>query len=345
MDERFAQETQNLIRSWDDAGRDELRDYLVQDVEDPRINLQSIITRHFLLEQLFPGEFAGLRYQELRFSAVLNWLLQIIHQYGCQPLPEMFLALAEGQEYCGGLALPRYVIEAFAALPAMVDGVHIENYLSAAMFNPAPEQDSLPEVCRDTFKNLWSAVLAGRKFSQRLSVLEPACGSANDYRYIHSFGLARFLTYTGFDLTRANIANAMAMFPQGGFRLGNVLGIAAADKSFDCLIVHDLFEHLSIAAMEQAICEVCRVTRRAMCLGFFRMHDGAEHIVTPHQHYHVNMLSLGRVRELLEARGGQVEAVWMDGLSRTLFGKEDTHNPHACTLIVHFSDDVQPIHS
>ncbi len=338
MEERFTQETQNLIRAWDDADAGELRDYLVQDVEDPRINLQSIITRHFLLEQLFPGEFAALRYQELCFSAVMNWLLQVIHRFGSQPLPEIFLALAEGQSHCAALPLPRYVIETFAALPTTADGMTIENYLSSALFHPAFDQDSLPELCRDTFKNIWSAVLAGRVVAQQLAVLEPACGSANDYRYLHSYGLAKFLHYTGFDLTAANASNAREMFPQATFQVGNVLAIEAADKSFDCLYVHDLFEHLSIAAMERAIAEVCRVTRHAMCLGFFRLHDAADHIITPHKHYHVNMLSLPRIRTLLEAHGGQVEPVWMDALSRTLFGKDDTHNPHACTLLVHFQD-------
>lgn len=339
MDDRFAQETENLRRAWDGIEPAALRDYLVQDVEDPRINLQSIITRHFLLEQLFPGEYAALRYQELRFSAVMNWLLQIIHQVGCEPLPDIFLALTAGHSHCATLPLPRYVIETFAALPATADGVPIENYLNTAMFHPAPAaNDGLPESARDAFRNLWSTLLAGRTVAQRLAVLEPACGSANDYRFIRSFGLAHFIDYTGFDLTPANIANAQAMFPQGAFHVGNILAIAAADKSFDCLFVHDLFEHLSIPAMEHAIAEVCRVTRRALCLGFFRLHDAPDHIVTPHQHYYVNMLSLGRITALLEAHGGHVEAVWIDGLSRTLFGKDDTHNPHACTLLVHFQN-------
>jgi len=337
MEDRFVQETANLIRAWDTTAPESLRDYLVQDVEDPRINAQSIITRHFLLEQLFPGEFADLRYQELRFSAVLNWLLQVIRNYGCDPLPEIFLAVSSGQACAAALPLPRYVVDAFTDLPTTVDGVYIENYLTSALLHPAPgDIDALPDSSRDTFHRLWSAVLGGRDVTPRISVLEPACGSANDYRYIHSYGLARFLRYTGFDLTPANVANALAMFPQEEFAVGNILALAAADKSFDCLFVHDLFEHLSVAAMEYALAEVCRVTRQSLCLGFFRMHDAADHIVTPHGHYHVNMLSLSRIRALLEKHGGQVEVIWIDRLVRQLFGKDDTHNPHACTLLVHF---------
>ena len=41
----------------------------------------------------------------------------------------------------------------------------------------------------------------------------------------------------------------------------SLLEIAADDKSFDVCFVHDLFEHLSIEAMERAVRETCRVTR------------------------------------------------------------------------------------
>jgi len=68
MEEHFEQETARLTKSWMQYDADTLRDYLVQDVEDPRINVQSILTRHFLIERLFGGRFRGLMDQELRFG-------------------------------------------------------------------------------------------------------------------------------------------------------------------------------------------------------------------------------------------------------------------------------------
>ena len=60
-----------------------------------------------------------------------------------------------------------------------------------------------------------------RKRPQRLSVLEAACGSANDYRFIEAFGLARLLDYTGFDLCEKNIFNAKQLFPMAQFNVDN----------------------------------------------------------------------------------------------------------------------------
>ena len=51
---------------------------LVQGVEDPRINVQSILTRHFLIEQLFGNRFAEVTEAELRFAVVMNWLGRIV---------------------------------------------------------------------------------------------------------------------------------------------------------------------------------------------------------------------------------------------------------------------------
>ena len=49
LEDCFKLETERLKKSWMRYDRATLRDYLVQDVEDPRINVQSILTRHFLI--------------------------------------------------------------------------------------------------------------------------------------------------------------------------------------------------------------------------------------------------------------------------------------------------------
>ena len=50
-----------------------LREYLVVGIEDPRINLQSILSRHFLLRALFGDKFRELMEHECRFAAIVNW--------------------------------------------------------------------------------------------------------------------------------------------------------------------------------------------------------------------------------------------------------------------------------
>ena len=58
------EESDKLTRSWmqHDAGM--LRDYLVGGVEDPRLNVQSVLSRHFLTHTLTGERFGALMEQE-----------------------------------------------------------------------------------------------------------------------------------------------------------------------------------------------------------------------------------------------------------------------------------------
>ena len=47
-------------------------------MEDPRINVQSILTRQFLTKGLFGERFTSLMEQELRFGVVMNWLNKLV---------------------------------------------------------------------------------------------------------------------------------------------------------------------------------------------------------------------------------------------------------------------------
>ncbi len=334
MDERFVEESRRLVRMWERGERGELRDYLVRDVEDPRINVQSILTRHFLLEALFPGELAEARYHELWFGAVMNWVRRVRRRYGEEALTEIYGALLAGRTEVRGVGVPAYVAAAARGLPRRVEGVEIENYVeTAALGSEAGAGERWERAC-GTLAGVWRGLLGARGVGERLRVVEAACGSANDYRYIYSYGMARFLDYRGFDLTPGNVANAREMFPGVDFRVGNVLEIEAGDGAFDWLYVHDLFEHLSIAALERAVAEVCRVTRRGMCLGLFRAREAAEHVVVPHEGYYFNTLSVPRMVELLKGHGGTTEVLWVSGVLERLFGSGETHNALACTLMV-----------
>jgi len=222
-------------------------------------------------------------------------------------------------------------------LPATIHGQPVPDYLAEAArirasgVVPAPGTPS----GLDTFMRLWRTVLAGETAADpSLSVVEPACGSANDYRCLDACGLARFLDYTGFDLSDKNVANARTLFPATRFVVGNALEIAAGDRAFDSGFVHDLFEHLSAAALEAAVSELCRVTRGGLCLGFFQMDEVDEHVIRPVDEYHVNTLSLARMLALFARHGFAGEAVHIGTFLRFRFGGEQTPNPNAYTLVL-----------
>jgi SAM-dependent methyltransferase len=217
---------------------------------------------------------------------------------------------------------------------------YVQTFLSGTQF--VSGQARLHQPSLNTFRDLWTRALAPETSghqpstlnSQPLSVLEPACGSANDYRFLHAYGLARLVSYTGLDLCAKNLENARALFPDVSFAVGNVFEIAALDKSFDLCFVHDLFEHLSPEGLQAAVKEVCRVTRQGLCIGFFNMDEIREHQVRPVDEYHWNMLSMGRMRELLGTCGFAAQVVHIGTFLRQRVGCEQTHNPNAYTFLL-----------
>ncbi len=337
MDETLQRETERLTRSWSRHDAAMLRDYLVADVEDPRLNVQSILTRHFLLHALFGERFAELMDAELRFALAMNWLLRTAREIAsAEDWQAIAAGLDAGADNAEGIALPGFLRSPRASLPAKACGQNVPDYLGAFLRDAATEQGTAgfsPSVL-GTFMSLWRDALALETLPNRPAVLEPACGSANDYRYFVACGLARFLDYTGFDLCEANVANARALFPRARFKVGNAFAVAAPDRAFDYTCVHDLFEHLSPAGLEAAVAEVCRVTRRGLCIGCFQMDEIEEHVVRPVDDYYVNTLSLARTLELFAGHGFTGEAVHIGTFLRLRFGCERTHNPNAYTLIL-----------
>jgi len=326
-----------------DAGM--LRDYLVAGVEDPRLNLQSVLSRHFIARALTGERFSALMEQEIRFAAAMNCLAGLAGKLRDAEVLELILyALKRGAENVEGIEIPEFLVRTFAVLPTAAGNATIPNYVEAFLSGTEvvsgqarPHQPSL-----DTFLRLWNQALAADASchqlstinSQPLSVLEPACGSANDYRFLHAYGLARLVRYTGFDLCAKNIENASALFPDVPFAVGNVFEIAAPHKAFDLCFVHDLFEHLSLEGLEAAVKEVCRVTRQGLCVGFFNMDEIPDHQVRPVDDYHWNRLSMRRVRELFAGCGFEARVVHIGTFLRHQIGCERAHNPNAYTFLL-----------
>ena len=321
-------ESRLLQQAWGHYGHEHLDTYLVKDVEDPRINLQSIMTRALLVDALFPGQFDPLINEEFRFSVCMNWLLGRLKN-GIER-PRLY-----EQIEAGAGDVPAYVKDAYAYLQR--EDCAIEDYITLALFEPLLDCDShLPSSACDTFERIWSCEL-DRRSTQRVSVLEPGCGSANDYRFLDSYGIARFLDYTGFDICEKNIANALMHCAGVDFRVWNVLEIPAEDDSYDFSFVHDLFEHLSEEAFERAASEILRVTRREAWLSFFNLAAIPEHEIKQAGSYHWNTLSLDKTAAMLRRHADDVEVVDIPGLVNQKFGCTDHHNENARTLIVTLS--------
>jgi len=348
MQDTLKLETEKLARSWMQHEPTKLREYLVAGVEDPRINLQSILSRHFLVRSLFGEKFRELMDHECRFAAVLNWFTALAANSDPEELTVVFHALQLGADNAEGIQIPRFILKTFTSLPLSLGTLEIPNYLEAIL-NEASRSPSLspshgerfgmngmdPSVALNAFQNLWHQILAAEAPpTPPLTIIEPACGSANDYRFLHSYGLSRFLDYIGLDLCSKNVENARALFPETHFEQGNVFEISAQDSAFDLSFVHDLFEHFSIQGLEAAVKELCRVTRRAICANFFQMEEIPQHIVRPTDEYHWNLLSMDQIKKLFATHRFCGQIIQIKSFLRQEFGCDYTHNPNAYTFIL-----------
>jgi ubiquinone/menaquinone biosynthesis C-methylase UbiE len=207
----------------------------------------------------------------------------------------------------------------------------------SATMNPETYADiqRVTEVIADRaplFAGRWRDALASREATP-LTVLEFACGSANDYRALADYGIARFLDYTGVDLNETNIANARRFFPDVNFRVGSVLSLPEADRSVDYVIGFDIMEHLSLPAMQQAMDSAARICRRGLYFAFFRMDEVAEHVNNPRGNYHFNLLSAPQVREDMAGKFASVQLIRMPEMLSETLGYAHSYNPRAYSLI------------
>lgn len=294
------QEKQTLKSSWAGLDPDALDDYLVSGFQNPQINAQSILTRHRLVRELFPDDdFGELMRGEVEHSARATTALH---------------------ERSSDL------------------GITMGTFVSKTRRAEVRKVNEAIADWQDDYEKKWASTLAGRTVERKLSVLEFACGSANDYRYFDAYGIAQFLDYTGIDLNDNNIANARRRHPGVDFQVQNVLDLPFGDRSYDYVVVFDLFEHMSLEAMEQALGEACRIARKGLLLTFFLMADNPDHEVRPKRTYFFNTLSRAKVQELVESRFGPVEAVRIRDLVDE-YGERASYNPRAWSMFATRSQD------
>ncbi len=282
-----------LQRAWVRASAEHLESYLVEDYQNPVINLQSILARHEFVRELGVDQ-PDLCEDELRWAANKH-----------RELRRRQLDLQRKH------------------------GVDFTELKTSGMWGPVYQEILADD---DRFAEAWTAALHGQP-TGALSVVEAACGSANDYRYLVRYGLGAPLDYHGFDLTRANIDNCRRMFPGVDFRVGDVQAIDAADDSYDWAVVHDLLEHLSPAAMERAVDELCRVARRGVLISFFCMSDIPEHRIQPKGAYHWNELSKDRIQEQFARHCSDIRWVHIHQYLADRYNVTNYAYPRAWTMI------------
>lgn len=331
LSETLRAETSQLKRAWAKHSSEFLNSYLVANVQNPRINVQSILTRHFLIKQLFPDyDCDYLMDHELRFALTANWLLGLTksstHRHEITDQLNLILeALLDDTENLGPTDVPKFLKDMFRHLS-------FPNYISD-LLSWAPRDDcelKIPDYLLNTFQKIWSQTLEIEAVKP-ISTIEPACGSANDYRFICAYGLEKFLQYTGFDLSEKNISNAKAMFHGADFQVGNVFEIEADDKAYEYCFVHDLLEHLSAEGIERAVREICRVTSKKICIHFFNMDDSGSHQIRKNGHYHWNRLSRKQLLETFAATAEKIETIHIDTFLKDRFAYPNTHNKHSWT--------------
>ncbi|NGO39791.1 class I SAM-dependent methyltransferase [Limisphaera ngatamarikiensis] len=339
MDPSLQAETERLRHAWDRHDPAWLGQYLVRDVEDPRRNLQSILTRHFLLSTLQQPEWEPIFQAELDFAAALNWILNPAHGIATPDDRHLLrFGLQTGAANVEGIEIPPFLRRIYSQLPLRIGPVTVPHYLDAWLQRPEPADPDDPhlESVLDTFARLWSQLLEPIP-PTGLRVLEPACGSANDARFLDRYGLLRIFDYTGFDLCPANVANARALCPRGRFLEANLFELPFPDRAFDLAFLHDLFEHLSPRALPVAARELCRVVRYGLCLHFFHMDEIPEHVVQPLGPYHWNLLSLDQTWNLFAREGFHGVPIHIGSYLQQRTGSPRTHNPAAYTFLLYRS--------
>lgn len=289
---RFEEEERRLRRTW--AARRPETAHATEGTGHPdaRIDVQSVLGRHALIRALFGSTYDDLMREELHDAARLRQTLR------------------EREEDLGGSRVPATDAERGAAMWRV-----LEPY----------------EVQASAYAVRWRNALRGRN-ARPLTVLEPACGSASDYRAMAQFGLARFLTYTGIDLDRTTIQRTRRRLPGVDLRVGSILSLPFPDRSVDFVIAYDIFEHLSVPAMRQALTEVVRVSRRGLYLAFSRMAEVPDHVVAPGGSYHCTTLSAPRIRDYLAQAYPRVDVVSIADLLRELHGQPPSGNSQAYSM-------------
>ncbi len=292
----ITQEGSESAAAWSRHGKDYLDSYLLQEVEHPALNPQSILIRAFFLDRLAPGKFGTLIDEELYFSACACFAL-LGQREGW--FAQLYARLLEGD---GENDLPEFLRSDFHRR-------HASRFTIRELFDELAKCLTLGfEFFESPFRAPWREACQNGPFERAASppslrALELACGSANDYRYFDDYALAPHLDYTGIDVCPENIENARRRFPEVTFEVDDAAQLDAEDDEYDIVLAFDLFEHLSPVALDAAFDEAVRVCQGELWLSFFNLTQAPVHSFSQEGSYYWNALSLLEVSESLKRNG------------------------------------------
>jgi ubiquinone/menaquinone biosynthesis C-methylase UbiE len=277
--------------------------YLVSGYQNPRLNIQSILLRHVFLTELLGSDASAAMEDEIRYAVELNETLRLRAE-------ELGVTMGTFRDP-----------EKLAAVERVSEAVAGKD-----------------EVFTDRWREALRDVPAGQ-----ISVIEFACGSADDYRAFADSGLGRPLAYTGIDVNEHNVENARRRHPDAHFEVGDILALPYEDRSFDDVIAADIFEHLPPDGFRRALDEACRLSRRGLVFTFFNMDDVPEHDIRPLKAYHRNLMSRRQIEEHIRALGfGEILSIPVAPWLAERYGDAHSYNPFAWTMIAEREADVIP---
>jgi len=305
---------------WSCYGPKYLDSYLIQNVEHPAINPQSVLTRAFVVDRLVSARFETIIEDELLFAACACHALQ---QHSKGRLSELLKCIQQEPPHA---ELPRFLSPDFLSRQRChIDLKQLIMTLGACITLGFDWMQS-------PFEKIWSRALADIKPAGE-RMLEVGCGSANDYRFWDRYGIARLIDYTGIDVCATNVSNAQTRFPNARFRLGDACSIDEADGTFKVVFCFDLLEHLSEQAIGAAMSEFERLSQDEIWISTFNAGPFANHQIRPVDGYHWNTLSLCELSQHLNDAGFAPEIVSVSAELERRFCGYHHYNQNAYILI------------
>lgn len=287
-------EAQILAAHWGRYGREELDRYLVEDVEHPGINPQSILVRALLAQRLCRQVPESLIDRELIHAAFACHALRARSDGGWRNV----LRRWQGLDVRADPTIPEFLHPEF--LDSVREWLDLER-LARDLDRAASTRF---EKFRTPFESLWRRRLRRQRPPERRPrVLEVGCGSANDFRFWARYGFAAHLEYVGMDICAENIANARDRHSDVRFVTADAGALPEADASYDVVLAFDLLEHLSAEGLERALREMERVSRDEIWIACFNASAAEAHGIQPVDDYHWNQLSIPALCRHLESAG------------------------------------------
>lgn len=291
----ITEEGRRLGQHWDRMGPQELDRYLIQDVEHPAYNAQSVLIRAFIIDRMFPREATEIIEAELYYSACASFALTGNREGWFAPL---YHALRHGAP---GYELPPFLrkeqrdrFDSYFDVSELYDDLAIGLAVGFDNFS-------------SPFEEVWRGFLKDRQ-RRPCRLVELGCGSANDFRQWSACGVSSLLEYTGIDVSKTNIGNARRRFRDEKFLVGDICSIDADEQSFEVTVAFDVYEHLSPSSLTAALSESLRVTRDECWMSFFNAIDAPQHTFREVDDYHWNDLSIPMLKAEVRASGFEVES-------------------------------------